>query len=61
MSDDPEPSFGAAFLMGEDMGFEYCVLPDGSIFKLSCPGDFVLAREIARDEIGDAAEDADGD
>jgi 2-C-methyl-D-erythritol 4-phosphate cytidylyltransferase len=34
------------------MGFEYCVLPDGTIFKLTCPEDFQCAREIIRDEVG---------
>ena len=37
------------------MGMQYCILPDGSIFKLTCPEDFCLAREIAREEIGDLA------
>lgn len=36
-----------------DMSFEYTVLPDGSIFKLDGPEDFVLAREIAKEEAGD--------
>lgn len=32
---------------------EYTVLPDGSIFKLEGPEDFILAREIAKEEAGD--------
>ena len=35
------------------VGFEYTILPDGSIFKLTCPEDFREAREIAKDEAGD--------
>lgn len=35
------------------MGFEFTILPDGSIFKLECPDDFILAREIAKEEAGD--------
>ena len=32
---------------------DYTVLPDGTIFKLECPDDFIEAREIAKEEAGD--------
>ena len=44
--------------MGIAMGFEYTILPDGSIFKLDGPEDFVLAREIAKEEAGDIVDHA---
>jgi len=31
---------------------EYAVMPDGTIFPLKCPDDFVEARQIIRDELG---------
>lgn len=40
------------------MGFEYTVLPDGSIFKLDSPKDFIIAAQIVQDEVGDM--DGDG-
>lgn len=43
--------------MGGIMGFEYTVLPDGSIFKLAKPSDYVCAAQIVRDEVGDDSGD----
>jgi hypothetical protein len=38
------------------MGFTYTVLPDGSIFKLERPSDYVCAAQIIADEVGDACD-----
>lgn len=35
------------------MGFTYTVLPDGSVFKLDKPSDYVCAAQIIADEVGD--------
>ena len=42
------------------MGFEYTVLPDGSILKLTCPADFVCAARISQEEIGDLIDGDNG-
>ena len=39
--------------MGATMAMDYTILPDGSIFKLSCPADYVCASQIIQDEVGD--------
>lgn len=36
---------------------EYCVLPDGSVFWLTCPEDYIEARQIIHEEVGDLTSD----
>jgi hypothetical protein len=53
-------SGGFSVFKGAIMGFQYTILPDGTIFKLSTAKDYVTAAQIIQDEVGDMGEAGEG-